>query len=74
MIGRGTFISNIISDGSGESNLYLTFAFSWNFPDVQEGTSEATEMVQKLRKVADTAVIMSIDETRQLVQRGEIKA
>ena len=74
MLGRDNFVSNIISDGSGESDLYLTFTFAFSFPDVQDGSPEAAERAKTVSETAKKAVSMSINEIRELVESGEIKA
>ena len=61
-------ISNIISSGDGESDLYLTFTFEWNFPEIAEGTAEATTKQQELQESGQEAVATSIAQLRELVQ------
>ena len=72
-VDHGSFISNIISDGKSESDLFLTFTFSWNFPDVEEGTSEATEKIQQVTQMAEASTTTTVSEIRDLVQKGVIK-
>jgi hypothetical protein len=73
MVELGTSIANIISAGEGESDLYLTFTFSWNFPHIQEGTSEAHEKWQQVQEMAKGGVLMTINEIRDNV-KAESKA
>lgn len=61
-------ISNIISSGDGESDLYLTFTFDLNVPDVQEGTVEAKDRQAQLQARAEEAVAASIVEIREMVK------
>lgn len=72
-IDHGSFISNIISDGKSESDLFLTFAFTWNFPDIQEETSEAAEKIQQVTQMAEASTTTTVNEIRDLVQKGVIK-
>ncbi|KAI0094382.1 hypothetical protein BDY19DRAFT_988233 [Irpex rosettiformis] len=74
MVDLGNTISNIISDGEGESDLYLTFTFNLNFPDIQEGTQEATERAERMQGTAETAVGMTINQIRSTVkeQAGKV--
>ncbi|GJE89537.1 DUF1857 domain-containing protein [Phanerochaete sordida] len=74
MIDVGTVISNIVSDGEGESDLYLTFNFAWNFPDIHPGSAEETTKRAQLKEGAKGAVLQSLKEIRDLVQKGEVKA
>lgn len=68
MVDADNRISNIISSGSGESDLYLTFTFVWNVPDVSEGTAEATETQNQFQKSGEGAVMSTIAELRELAQ------
>ena len=73
MIDVGTHITNIISDGEGESDLYLTFTFSWNFPEIKAGSDIETQKRKQFSEQAKEAVLMSITEIRELVQKGVLK-
>ncbi|KAI0785431.1 hypothetical protein BC629DRAFT_1517054 [Irpex lacteus] len=70
MVGRDTHIANIISDGEGESDLYLTFTFNWNVPGLVEGSLEAAERLEVMRNTAKTAVGKSIDQIRTSVKES----
>lgn len=72
MVGNDTVISNIISTGDGESDLYLTFSFVWDLPDIQEGTDAAKAKQEQFANGAGTAVQQSVKEIRALVQSGEL--
>jgi hypothetical protein len=50
----GSVVKNIISDGaSGEDkDLYMTYAFEFNFPGMEEGSKEAEEQMKKLKGVS----------------------
>ena len=74
MTGIGTRIQNTISDGDGESDLYLTFTCAWNFPDVKEGSPEEAEKTEQFSKQGREAVMKTIEQIRELVQQGVVKA
>lgn len=74
MVGTETFISNIISTGDGESDLYLTFSFVWDMPDIQEGSDAAKAKQAQFENGAGAAVQQSVNEIRALVQAGELGA
>lgn len=74
MVGTETFISNIISTGDGESDLYLTFSFVWDMPNIQEGSDAAKEKQAQFENGAGAAVQQSVNEIRALVQAGELGA
>lgn len=64
----GTSISNIISVGNEETDLYLTFTFSWNFPDVVEDSEEALIKAKTLECMAREVVPHTINQIRALVK------
>lgn len=71
MINMGNVITNTISTGAGANELYLTFAFVWDFPDMQEG-SEMNERKEKLIEGATYVVPHTIDQIRNLVREGKL--
>lgn len=71
MIGAGNFITNTISNGKGgPDDLYLTFTFEWDFPDIQEGSKEAEEKEALLKQ--DMGVLHSIEVMRAMVRNGQL--
>ena len=49
----GSHVRNIIADGAGgDEDLYMTYAFEFRFPHLQEGSPEAEEQLQKVKKVS----------------------
>jgi hypothetical protein len=73
MVDVGTRISNTISDGDGESDLYLTFTFVWNYPNIKPGSKEEAEKKSQFAGQAREAVLTSIKQIRDLVQKGVVK-
>ena len=68
----GSFVTNTISHGEGENELYLTFTFEWHFPDLEEGSKLAEEKYLQLRAQAATAVSRTIDVIRGWVRDGNL--
>ena len=68
MVDLGNRVSNIISTGDGESDLYLTFTFVWNAPDMQDGTAEAAGKDAQYSQMAGEAVNSTIKQLRAEVQ------
>lgn len=66
------FITNTISKGSGENELYLTFTFEWDFPELEEGSKDAQEKGEQLTKQAAEVVPHSIDTIRAWAQEGKL--
>lgn len=72
MIDAGNFITNTISRGPGQNELYLTFTFEWVFPTVEEGSKVAQEKEEQLQNQAAVAVPHTIEVIRALAQEGRL--
>lgn len=68
MVDTDSRIANIISTGDGESDLYLTFTYAWNIPEVEDGTAQAEETKEKFQQMAQGAVNTSIKQIREIVK------
>ena len=71
-LSNGTFISNIVSRGKVDTDLYLTFYFEWQYPKLEEGSEEVKETEQKLLGMANGAVQHTIDLARDLAREGKL--
>ena len=69
----GAFISNIISQGDHETDLYLTFYLQWPYPKIQEGSEEAKKTSNQLWEQARKVVQHTIDAAREMKSKGELK-
>jgi Domain of unknown function (DUF1857) len=72
MINMGNVITNTISTGAGADELYLTFTFEWDFPDMQEGSLAETKRKEKLIEEAAYIVPHTIDQIRNMVREGKL--
>ena len=70
---NGTFISNSVSRGQDETDLYLTFYFEYRFPDIQEGSEDEKKTAKPLWGMARQVVQETIDVGRKMVKNNEIK-
>lgn len=68
----GAFISNIVSQGQDEKDLYLTFYFEWPMPKIEAGSQEEKETADKMWTLAKESVRATINHTRNLVEEGKI--
>jgi len=71
MINPGNVIINTISTGAGANELYLTFTFEWDFPDMQEG-SELNKKKETLIEEAAYIVPHTIDQIRNMVRDAKL--
>ena len=69
----GAFINNTISQGKDETDLYLTFYFEWQYPNIQEGSGEAKKLSDQLWQQAKKTVQHTIDVARDMKGTGELK-
>ena len=69
----GGFISNSISQGKDETDLYLTYYFEWPYPKVEEGTEEAKKLSDQLWEMARKTVQHTVDVSREMKSKGELK-
>ena len=68
----GTTISNIVSVGKTESDVYLTFVYAWNFANILEGSEEAVTKEKELRNGAQVTIPLTIEQLRVLVKDSTI--
>ncbi|KAF2086099.1 DUF1857-domain-containing protein [Saccharata proteae CBS 121410] len=71
---NGSTISNIISDGAGgPADLYMTYCFEWQHPDVAADSDEARKLLESNKGTSRMAVEKSIESIREMVRDGRIK-
>ena len=68
----GIAVSSIISIGEDETDLYLTFTFTWNFPNIVEGTEEAAAKVEALTQVVKPIVSHTVEQLREMAKDGTV--
>jgi hypothetical protein len=69
----GSRVQNIISIGAGgEDDMYLTFGFSFVFPDLEEGTPAAETRKKEMTTMASKVVPGTIATIREMVKKGEL--
>ncbi len=69
----GTSISNIVSLGDGgDTDMYLTFTFTWNFPKIQEGSEEATTKAKQLTEMSKNAAAHTVKQVREMLKDGSL--
>ena len=51
---EGSVTSNILSNGpeNNDQDLQLTYVFEWNYPNIEQGTKEHAEIVEKTGQVS----------------------
>ena len=51
---EGSVTTNILSNGleNNDHDLQLTYVFEWIYPNIEEGTQEHTEVIEKTGQVS----------------------
>jgi len=62
---------NIVSAGL-DGELYLTFTFEWDFPEVEKGSKEEIEKQKGFQSSAPKAVSGTLAEIRKMVGEGKL--
>ena len=72
---NGSTISNVISDGpSGtDADLHMTYVFEWLNPEIDEDSTEVTELRARYKGMAKMGVDKSIESIRRMVKEGIIQ-
>ena len=66
-------VQNIISQGAGGAeDLYMTYAFKQNQPDVKAGSAEEQALTAGLQDVAKKGVEYTLKTIREMVADGRI--
>jgi hypothetical protein len=68
----GSHIKNIISDGA-DGGLYMTYAFEFRLPGVQEGSEQAEKEVQRLKGVSAYSFPVSHRLRKESHSRGRVQ-
>jgi hypothetical protein len=72
IIETGNFMTNTISTGASEDELYLTFTFDGEFLGLHEGSKEAEKKGDQLARQAAVVVLHTIDQIRTMVREGKL--
>jgi DNA topoisomerase IA len=70
---NGSFISNLVSQGKDEQDLYLTFYFEWTLPEIEAGSEEEKNVISQRWEMVKEVVQETIDIGREMVKDGKIK-
>jgi len=70
-IGSANRVLNIVSAGL-EGELYLTFTFEWDHPELDQGSEEVIEQQKVFQGSAPKAVAGMLVEVRKMVEEGRL--
>lgn len=69
--GSASRVLNIVSSGV-DGELYLTYTFEWDHPEIEYGSKEYLEKQKQYQSTASRAIVVTLTAIRKLVSEGEI--
>ncbi|GAM39880.1 hypothetical protein TCE0_034r11785 [Talaromyces pinophilus] len=68
----GTLITNILSRGAEEADIYMVSTYEWHHPYVEEGSDEHEMLTDYYWKMSSETVKHTVDIAKQLSREGKI--
>jgi hypothetical protein len=65
-------VLNIVSTGTTENELYLTFTFEWEHEEIQHGSEEEKTKQKQYQETAPRGVQKTLDVMREMVKDGKL--
>jgi predicted SnoaL-like aldol condensation-catalyzing enzyme len=65
-------ITNILSRGAEEADIYMVSTYEWHHPDVEEGSDEHEMLTDYYWKMSSETVKHTVDIAKQLSREGKI--
>lgn len=70
-VGSPSRVLNIVSTGS-DGELYLTFTFEWNYPEIAAGSEEELVKQKQYQSTAPNGVNGTLAAIRKMTQEGTL--
>jgi len=71
-VGSASRVLNIVSTGEKESDLYLTFTFEWDHPEIEAGSEVAAAKQKGYQTMAPRGVSGTLAQIRKMVAEGQL--
>jgi hypothetical protein len=71
MVGAASRVLNIVSLGA-DGEMYLTFTFEWDHPDVTAGSPEAVKKAHEYQAMAPVGASSTLSSIRSMAEKGEL--
>lgn len=71
-IGAASRVLNIVSEGGTPGELYLTFTFEWEHPEIEAGSKEAIAKQEEYQATAPKGVAGTLAHIRQFATAGKL--
>jgi hypothetical protein len=72
IIGSASRVLNIVSTGDKPGELYLTFTFEWDHPEIKKGSKEELDKQKQYQASAPPGVAKTLDKIRDMVRMGGV--
>lgn len=63
---------NIVSTGANPGELYLTFTFEWDHPEIEKGSAEELVKQKQYQASAPAGLTGTLGKIREMVKAGEL--
>lgn len=73
MVGTNGKVLNIVSQGQSETDLYMTFTFEWDHPEIEAESKEELDMQKQHQATAPKAVGGTVAVIRKMVTEGGLE-
>ncbi|KAE9964522.1 hypothetical protein BLS_008261 [Venturia inaequalis] len=72
VVGNTSRVLNIVSTGANPGELYLTFTFEWDHPEIEKGSAEELAKQIQYQASAPAGLAGTLGKIREMVKAGEL--
>lgn len=72
VVGNASRVLNIVSTGANPGELYLTFTFEWDHPEIERGSAEELAKQKQYQASAPAGLAGTLGKIREMVKAGEL--
>jgi hypothetical protein len=73
VVGSASRVLNVVSTGAKPGELYLTFTFEWEHPEIEKGSKEELDKQKEYQTSAPPGVTRTLDKIRDMVRMGKLE-
>lgn len=72
VVGNASRVLNIVSTGANSGDLYLTFTFEWDHPEIEKDSAEELAKQIQYQASAPAGLAATLAKIREMVKAGEL--
>ena len=72
VVGSASRVLNIVSTGTRPGELFLTFTFEWDHPEIEKGSKEELDKQIQYQSGAPPGIARTLDKIREMVSVGKL--